>query len=212
MVYDCKRTVAMSCSKSRETKTDVFRCPRNELEWKDRAKQLNCASFNQTCVEKTMFKYHCLLNAEGTALLEVCAPFKSIHGHKCAEYNNGGSIVQESHIDCNDSIVPCPYVYLSTELFKYQSCFDYVKIRSVDVILTTDNPSSKSGSEKCINKNWDKEIISLSVIAVLTIVVHVCLIVFKQKPCKKENQPGCHEYTSTLQNVDDGSWQTQSPI
>lgn len=70
----------------------------------------------------------------------------------------------------------------------------------------------RSGSEKCINKNWDKEIISLSVIAVLTIVVHVCLIVFKQKPCKKENQPGCHEYTSTLQNVDDGSWQTQSPI
>lgn len=70
----------MFCLKFCEIKIDVFRCLRNELEWKDRVKKLNCVLFNQICVEKIMFKYYCFLNVEGIVLLEVCVFFKSIYG------------------------------------------------------------------------------------------------------------------------------------
>lgn len=72
----------MPCNASLPTAKSVERCPRNDLEWKARAASVNCSSVEQSCVASDMFLYHCVLNAEGTKLIEVCAPVKSIHG-KC---------------------------------------------------------------------------------------------------------------------------------
>lgn len=76
------RNYGMPCNASLPTAKSVGRCPRNDLEWKARAASVNCSSVEQSCVESGMFLYHCVLNAEGTKLIEVCAPVKSIHG-KC---------------------------------------------------------------------------------------------------------------------------------
>lgn len=56
------------------------RCPRNQQEWKIREKELNCQSLHQSNDSKTELLYHCVLNAEGTELIEVCAPSKTIYG------------------------------------------------------------------------------------------------------------------------------------
>lgn len=71
----------MACSSSLISMTYVDRCPRNSLEWDVRAYLFNCSSINQTCVQSDMFLYHCVLNADGRQLLEVCAPYKFIYGN-----------------------------------------------------------------------------------------------------------------------------------
>lgn len=38
-------------------------------------------------------------------------------GSKCAEFNDGGSIIQESFVTCGNFVEPCPEIYLSTEAF-----------------------------------------------------------------------------------------------
>ena len=75
-----KKTDTRSCPASLSTVVDVERCPRNELEWKARAKLYNCRSINQSCVDPEYFEYHCVLNTNGTRLLELCALPANIYG------------------------------------------------------------------------------------------------------------------------------------
>lgn len=70
----------MPCPSSLLSMQYVYRCPRNSLEWDVREDLFNCSSINHTCGTANMFLYHCVLNADGTQLLEVCAPYKYIHG------------------------------------------------------------------------------------------------------------------------------------
>ena len=77
-----KETIAVPCSASLRTANNVERCPRNELEWNAHAARLNCSSINQTCVDPSLFEYHCVLNKEGNKVLEVCAPSSHIFGNQ----------------------------------------------------------------------------------------------------------------------------------
>lgn len=77
-----ERTDAQHCEESLDTSTVVPRCPRNEQEWKSREQNVSCQTFKQICVSPEKFLYHCVLNAEGTKLLEVCAPSRIIYGKK----------------------------------------------------------------------------------------------------------------------------------
>lgn len=56
------------------------RCPRNQQEWEIQEKIFNCQSLHESNDSKTEFLYHCVLNAEGTKLIEVCAPRRIILG------------------------------------------------------------------------------------------------------------------------------------
>lgn len=71
----------MPCSSSRATVLKVDNCPRNVFEWRTRAASKKCSSLKQPCVEVNKFVYHCVLNENGTGLVEVCAPAKYIHGN-----------------------------------------------------------------------------------------------------------------------------------
>lgn len=126
--------ISMPCPLSQEFIQYVDQCPRNSLEWNARSAEYNCSSVNQTCIQNDMFVYHCVLNSNGTMLMEVCAPLKYIHGQKCAEFNSRGNIVQENSCNCSKAIVPCPKVYRSTDAFKYQSCYDEAKKKKVEVV------------------------------------------------------------------------------
>lgn len=79
--HDYRTVIAMPCSASLQKIEKVDRCPRNALEWDVRAALFNCSSINQTCVTSDMFQYHCVSNAYGTELLEVCAVYKFIYGN-----------------------------------------------------------------------------------------------------------------------------------
>lgn len=94
----------------------VARCPRNKLEWDARAAVFNCSSFNKSCVE-TEILYHCALNENISRLIEVCAPYRNIHGQKCVEFDPKGDLIQESTYNCSFASVPCPEAYKSTDAF-----------------------------------------------------------------------------------------------
>lgn len=53
---------------------EVSQCPKNEKEWKERAKTLNCTYAPKNDV------YHCALDHLGNKLVEVCAPVEPITG------------------------------------------------------------------------------------------------------------------------------------
>ena len=82
LTFILNSTNAMTCIASRHTVNETKTCPRNQLEWNVRAKVYSCSSFDQRCVEPEKFLYHCVLNENGTGLVEVCAPAKYIHGKK----------------------------------------------------------------------------------------------------------------------------------
>nr|XP_022291646.1 uncharacterized protein LOC111102979 [Crassostrea virginica]XP_022291647.1 uncharacterized protein LOC111102979 [Crassostrea virginica]XP_022291648.1 uncharacterized protein LOC111102979 [Crassostrea virginica] len=141
-----KKTDTRSCPASLSTVVDVERCPRNELEWKTRAKLYNCRSINQSCVDPEYFEYHCVLNTNGTRLLELCAPPANIYASSCAEFNFYGNLIQESSISCSDAFVPCQNVYRSTEAYKYQSCYDIVHHVDIKGDQFNQHSTNSSGS------------------------------------------------------------------
>lgn len=106
-----------------DTPITVDRCPRNQQEWEIREKKINCQSNDS----KKECLYHCVLNAEGTELFEVCAPPRKIYGWNCTEFNDGGNIIQDSFFSCKTFHVPCPMSYKSTNAYKYQECYDIVE-------------------------------------------------------------------------------------
>lgn len=57
-----------------QKRQSVDQCPRNLHEWNIRAKALNCAQLPDNVT------YHCVLNENGTGLLEVCARPTFIYG------------------------------------------------------------------------------------------------------------------------------------
>lgn len=140
-----KPVIGMACPESTKSIENVDRCPRNALEWDARAVLLNCLSFNQTCVIKSKFVYHCVLNADGTKLVEVCAPYKYIHGQHCAEFDSKGGIIQESANRCGDHVIPCNSIYKSMEAFKYQSCYDGI-VPKKETSVTSDPAGVQSRS------------------------------------------------------------------
>lgn len=153
----------MPCATSRKSIRYVERCPRNSLEWDVRADLLNCSSISQTCVSTDMFRYHCVLNADGTNLLELCAPYKYIYAQKCAEFDAEGTIIQENSNTCSNASVPCPKVYISTDAYKYQSCYDGVKFLA--------NNGTTNETTNCKSEN------SFFIYRSITICVTIMLIV-----------------------------------
>ena len=65
-----------ACPQSIPTVSYVSRCPANAEEWKSAAAKKDCKAvgMNQSCSDDGSFAYHCVLNEEGTKLMEVCAP------------------------------------------------------------------------------------------------------------------------------------------
>lgn len=165
----------MPCSSSLLSMQNVSRCPRNSLEWDARADFFNCSSINHTCGTADMFLYHCVLNADGTKLLEVCAPYKFIHGQKCTEFDAEGPIIQENSNSCSNAPVPCPVVYISTVAYKYQSCYDRVQMKANDV--TTNKPTDIKND----NIVTTTTIVTYSTLTVINLLLLGIFIVWKRK-------------------------------
>lgn len=173
--------ISMPCPLSEQFIQYVDRCPRNSLEWNARSAIYNCSSVNQTCVQNDMFVYHCVLNSNGTMLIEVCAPLKYIYGHKCTEFDSRGNIIQENSKNCSKDIVSCPKAYISTDAFKYQSCFDEIKEKTNFVAI---NGTNNSKSE-CNRISAIIIIITLAATNAITIVLLIRLQVMRSRENNK---------------------------
>ncbi|XP_062611690.1 uncharacterized protein LOC134273507 isoform X2 [Saccostrea cucullata] len=111
----------LSCSVSSDTIVQRL-CPNDTETRNTRAKELGCENITNHCKDSKDFVYHCVLNEWGNGSLEICAPSTKIIGQFCAEFNLGGAIVQEHH-KTNRTCTSCPFVYNSTESFRYNECF-----------------------------------------------------------------------------------------
>lgn len=174
--------IAMPCPLSRNLVKIVNECPRNAVEWDARSAIYNCSSINQTCVQKDMFVYHCVVNPNQTMFIEVCAPLKYIYGKSCAEYDSIGSIIQENSNKCygNNLTVSCPEVYVSTDAFKYQSCYEEVKRKTETASKNeTANPKSEG------NGNSASFIAALFTTNSITIILSVGLLFIFRRKYKK---------------------------
>lgn len=127
------------CPWSRYTSEKVASCPESQNEAEVRAKEKNCESINhkQNCTTPEKIKYHCVINEQENAFIEVCAPEYRIHGY-CTEYNEVGAVVQAHHnLNCETVKPPCNSSYLSTEAYRFKGCYAVVRNR-------TQTPSTKA--------------------------------------------------------------------
>ena len=71
-----------ACPQSIPTVSYVSRCPANAEEWKSAAARKDCRALGmkQNCSDDGSFAYHCVLNEDGTKLMEVCAPVWDMSG------------------------------------------------------------------------------------------------------------------------------------
>lgn len=75
------------CQKSILTVRHVASCPKDEVSWKAAAIKMNCDSITQNCAmslglstQNHRFQYHCLVNSDKNATVEVCALNRFIFG------------------------------------------------------------------------------------------------------------------------------------
>lgn len=115
---------AKSCAQSLMTKQYVLSCPQTKTAWDEAAARKNCSTVKQSCTSTDNFVYHCLANSYQNKLIEVCGVRTPITFPVCAEYNEGGNLVQENHFtDCSGYNPPCPNRYPSTDAYKYPDCY-----------------------------------------------------------------------------------------
>lgn len=132
------------CFDVKSTEEIVESCPRNQTMWNEAATRKNCSLFNLNCTSSN-HEYHCLANHFLNATYEVCAEPALIFNGWCAEYNEGGKIVQGNY-NTNCKIfnkTACPSRYYSDEAYKYHECYDLVVRASPQPLPRT--PSTTSG-------------------------------------------------------------------
>nr|XP_034331948.1 uncharacterized protein LOC117691028 [Crassostrea gigas] len=83
------------------------------------------------CPKNCGLEFHCVLNANRTSLIALCAPVRIIIGEVCPEYNNHGDRVQRNKFARCSS---CPYMFKSNETFKYNEC---ITIKPRDIMAYT---------------------------------------------------------------------------
>ncbi|XP_065927631.1 uncharacterized protein [Magallana gigas] len=118
-------SVSLMCPESVPTVSFVSRCPSNAKEWKSASFRKRCDDVGkiQKCTKAENFVYHCVLNDEATALLEVCAPLYFISGY-CARYSiEDQKMINDPRLDCTKFDPPCPIRFQSNESYKYQLCY-----------------------------------------------------------------------------------------
>lgn len=191
--YVINGVTSMSCYSSLQSIQYVQRCPRNSLEWVVREDLFNCSSINHTCGTVDMFRYHCVLNEDGTKLLEVCAPYKYIYGQRCAEFDPGGTIIQENSNNCSNALVPCPGFYISTDAHKYQSCYDVVQIIAGN--------ETTYESTNCRSESLENKLFIASTILIHLIILAIYNVLYFR--WKRERKSYENQSQSTIPLVED---------
>lgn len=115
---------AKSCSQSIPTVTIVDACPESKEEWIKAKERKQCYQITQNCTSPDKFTYHCLPNRFLDRFVEVCAPVQNIVGQHCSFYDmDTNSVRANFHQSCREYVIPCPIVYHSNLVFKYQGCY-----------------------------------------------------------------------------------------
>lgn len=118
------------CIESLPTIQLVTHCPQNDTEMQLAVQRKRCdvLASTQTCVrDPNGFVYHCLVNQQADVFVEVCAPKWLLAGY-CGYYDTVLKKIEPNvKKDCTLFAKPCPAIFNSSDLYKYQGCFDVIK-------------------------------------------------------------------------------------
>lgn len=179
------------CPQSIPTETVVEACPADSTEWIKAKEKKQCHLIIHNCTDKDRFQYHCLPNKFLDMLVEVCAPNKVIVGQHCPYYDmQRKTIGPNFNQPCNSGSNPCQPVYSSSEVYKYQICYDEIKEKKMKQV-TFENRLSLEVSD-----SYPELAIGLYMICGLLVVVLIlmgirfyCLYPFCGiYPCKRHYQ------------------------
>ncbi|XP_062567622.1 uncharacterized protein LOC134229852, partial [Saccostrea cucullata] len=169
LVIDIEEGLAEKiCSKGTD-KTVKF-CPQNERMWIKASKRKNCTQFmTKDCVD---LQYHCVLNAYGNGTVEVCAKLTYLQGF-CAEYNTLTNSIQNYYLlPCmNFTNGRCPSRYKSTEAYKYQECFKFLKRPNLNSNRTSKHYHLSHGQGSI-------DTAMIIILIVLSLCVSVCFMIY----------------------------------
>ncbi|XP_062615546.1 uncharacterized protein LOC134277245 [Saccostrea cucullata] len=169
----------LTCPVSISTLRHVTLCPQSEMEWNERAKEKGCEILarHQNCTSADAFSYHCILNADATRLVEVCAPKWFMTGY-CARFSiKEKRIINDPGLDCTKFVSPCPPRYNSTEAYKYQKCY-------AEVERTT------NGNEHASSAFFSSPIFWILIVLSCVLLIALITIIFirgRKKEAKKQN-------------------------
>ncbi|XP_062589163.1 uncharacterized protein LOC134250842 isoform X1 [Saccostrea cucullata] len=190
----------LSCPETKDTVKYVSSCPLNMADVDQASRAKNCSSFPQNCTSLDLFKYHCLPNHYLDKFVEVCGvAVDIIYGH-CAEYNEGGGVIQENYqTDCTKFSKPCPIEsYSSVDTYKYADCFN---ITTKEIPSTTekngrDEPAPQNNTESPKNNDPNSNFhSSMRVLAIilgivsplfsLSLIIFICCRIHQKTNAKK---------------------------
>ncbi|XP_062567889.1 uncharacterized protein LOC134230126 [Saccostrea cucullata] len=168
--FQVTRTFSTSCQQNLK----VTSCPKSIKAWREREHLKGCYVPQNTCAafksSNLTFVYHCLPNEFLNATYEVCMPATYILGKRCAEYNVHGRVIQSS---LENHCETCPVRYISTDIYKYQSCYD---ILSSSEEVSTDNKIENQNRYMMGITRWNVVFALLSILAVSVFVIAVGVV------------------------------------
>lgn len=116
-----------ACNESLPTIQQVTHCPKNyaELQLAVQRKRCDVLANTQACVpDPNEFVYHCLEKQLADGFVEVCAPKWRLAGY-CGYFDTILNKI-ETNVgrDCTLFADPCPAIFNSSDLYKYQGCYN----------------------------------------------------------------------------------------
>ncbi|XP_078312440.1 uncharacterized protein LOC111132199 isoform X4 [Crassostrea virginica] len=177
------------CPISIPTVSFVSRCPSNALEWTTAAGKKNCKALeqHQNCSSDGSFEYHCVLNLDGTKLMEVCAPIWYMSGF-CARFSLADQkIVNDPGLDCTRVEPLCPTRFPSNDSYKYQMCY-----RGVSKTPTRNKNLTSISEISIFDGVTTKVIVILLIVLVASfgmITIVLLILLFVRFECKWKRQP-----------------------
>lgn len=126
---------AKVCIESLPTIQLMTHCPQNytELQLAVQRKRCDVLANTQTCVrDPNEFVYHCLVNQQADVFVEVCAPKWLLAGY-CGYFDTVLNRIETNvKRDCTLFAEPCPSIFNSSDLYKYQGCLKLIKKEEED--------------------------------------------------------------------------------
>ncbi|XP_062574687.1 uncharacterized protein LOC134236528 [Saccostrea cucullata] len=187
-----------SCLASTPTVKEVENCPNTTIEWQRASDAKQCQKMlSHNCKS---FVYHCLMNENEDAFLEVCAPNWWMSGF-CPMFNTKEErVIDNFKLDCTSfkEGEKCPSRFISTDAYKYQKCYEHVR-KKIENNTTTNIKTCKyghttsSGSES--NVSLIVAIVIVALLTVLVIVLFILLLLARKQI--KWNETADQDYNST---------------
>lgn len=157
----------------------VDKCPVNETEWlKAKGKKQCSLQITNNCTD---VQYHCLADRFHERFVEVCAEPKFIVGQHCPFYDLDFTRIEPNfNQPCRDPLNPCPAVYNSSSVYKYQGCLKKSLVNERAHVNSNSNPDIIEINYKVLQSGLSVLYMLLIIQALLLLILICC-----QDGCKR---------------------------